>query len=436
MSSGRPERVPGQRALGRAAGSATAPDRAAASGGVPRRSEPPDFVVLVDPPPFATLRGPLARAVDRLRPPLWGTVSFPLPRRLARSGQAADRPVRGQIILVPGFFPGPRAAGGGAGHAHHPGLGGGHRAGHGGGPGGTTPRPTDRPGARPLDLAVRHCLARTRRVRRAGDPVLGLSGTLAADPALARRLEGALRSPVSTGAPLAMAALLAASATYLRWLGKDPERAKAVVALGPGPGNETVDAVLEYLADVYGGIGVWGAEATRWRVVAERLASRTGAALEVYRSLEHCLEAADLVVLLDRARVPALADSGARARPLVVDLGRPAEAAGLMRLGAPVAASSDPPVLRGVLFAAPPGWSGRPEPGLPGGYMSAGLVATAARAACGRGPRAARPPLLTRLALANPRRLSAATLGASLALAASLGFHPAALLTARPDGGG
>ncbi len=337
-----------------------------------------------------------------------------------------------------------------------------------------------RPGGRPTSGAVllvddalppqrltRRCLSRTRRARRSGARLLALGGKLAWHASLAASLGRETGLTVAPGASLEAAALVDAALTVLRWRGVDPLRARAVVVIDPR-WPEAGEGVAEYLADRTGRVGVYGLDGLRRLSLAERMRSTSGAALEVYRSAERCLVAADLLVLsgggvlpdpLDAAmgtngwaptlKTAVVADlrAGRHAtgawlggtvrrlaglEPSLAGLGPGPALARLGRLGLSGGPVNTPVRLGRVLFEAPVRWRGRPEPDLPAGLLSASLVeavATASemRAAPARPGVPHRPHAPGRLEWLRRR-------------ATELGFRPAAVAVApvapaRPPGG-
>lgn len=291
---------------------------------------------------------------------------------------------------------------------------------------------------------LERCLRRALAARRAGARVLGLGGPLAGDGWLAGRLAGETGLITLLGAPLGWAAGLDVSLSLLRWRGVDPERAGVVVLADPSDPAQA-EAVIAYLGERVGRVGVWGLARMRRESLGERLRAESGAALAVYRTVEAGLKAADLLVLTGRAgagipgvadgenaggELPVKADPGAtgapRTRPAVlVDLRAHPDggAAGgrvpFARLLLALAGYAGPLCLGEVLFRTPPGWSGRPEPGLPAGYLSAPLAEAAVVASLARSPR---------LGVPHPRRQANAALMAWLRERAFLlGLRPVAL---------
>lgn len=360
-----------------------------------------DFVLLTGSPRPALPRpvrflGPF---VTGLRPPRWGEVSF--------------APVSG----IPGHEPARRVSG--------------------------AVLLTGSPGA--STALVSRCLARARFARRAGARFVALGGVLARDQRLAADLGRAAGLPAIEGLALEAAALLDAALVALSWRGLDPGRARAAVAAGPDD-PAPAEAVIEYLADRTAAIGVWGLGDVRRSALAARVQAATGAALETWRSLERCLDACDLVVLTGSLDIP---EPVSAPGPLVVDLtsarSRPPrareEALRLSEVWLPRGRRLPPPTGQGagrstgpvrlaaVLFRTPPGWTGRPEPGLERGLVSAPLVEavlTALREAAAVPPRGRRTGPDSYL---RPGRLSARTMARLAAEAAHLGFLPAAAVT-------
>jgi hypothetical protein len=225
-----------------------------------------------------------------------------------------------------------------------------------------------------------------------------------------------------------------AAGELLRWQGVDPARARALVFVDPA--NPTLgEAVTEYLAERTGLVAVWGPDRLKRSVLSERVRRTTGAVLEVVRTLEAGLEAADLLVLTGSHRGGAAeAPRATGRRPVVIldlsDSARsPVEPSGhrwlrLSGLQPPVGGQTSPlwpaphPVMaRRVVFLAPSGWRGRPEPGLERGFLSAGLVAAVTAAASpGRPVPASFRRQVTAAAMSRARREGLA-----------LGFSPAAV---------
>lgn len=379
----------------------------------------PDFAFLTDPsaprtPPLPVI-GPLARVVAaRLRSPRWGEVSF---RPSSPPATPPSPLARGVVVLVRGDNP--------------------HRL-------------------------VAGCLSRTRAARRAGVRLLALGGRLAGQGALALGLARETGLPVSPGVALEAAALLDAALFVLRWRGVDPARARAVVLVGSGT-PAAGEAMVEYLGDRTGRVGVYGLDGFRRLTLADRMRATTGAVLEVYRSVERCLLVADLLVVTGEGgeadpleefgpgpdsfpgrRTTVIADlvpgrtapGPARSDPpqAIVRLAGPGPDGpplGLTRGGDAVAA---PPLrLKRVFFARPAGWTGRPEPGAPDGLLSAplveamtrawGLAGFAGRAGAGERP-AGRRPL-------SPEAMTWIRRRAEL-----LGLRPAALVLSLTGAGG
>jgi len=300
------------------------------------------------------------------------------------------------------------------------------------------------------DRLAARCLRRVRPALRGDGGVLALGGGLARHPGLAAELGRKTGRAVLAGLALEASALIEAGLVLTRWRGRDPLRARAVVLADPHR-PELAQTATECLAERVGHIGLVGLDGPRRLALAERLRLSSGAVLELYRSPERGLEAADLVFVCGGAPRPDFGPLLSTA--VVLDLGPaglgypgpvgppagPAAAAstGTPPVGPPVVADvvrlacrSRPgvggkaetgdqggPVRVGrVLFAAPPGWRGRPEPGLPEGFISAPLVeaVTTVRLA-GAGPPARRA--------LEPRWMEQLRRGAAL-----LGFRPAALV--------
>lgn len=380
----------------------------------------PDFAFLTDPsaprtPPLPVI-GPLARVVAaRLRSPRWGEVSF---RPSSPPATPPSPLARGVVVLVRGDAP--------------------HRL-------------------------VAGCLSRTRAARRAGVRLLALGGRLAGQGALALGLARETGLPVSPGVALEAAALLDAALFVLRWRGVDPARARAVVLVGSGT-PAAGEAMVEYLGDRTGRVGVYGLDGFRRLTLADRMRATTGAVLEVYRSVERCLLVADLLVVSGEGgegdpleefgpgpdsfpgrRTTVIADlvpgrtapGPARSGPpqAIVRLAGPGPDGqgplGLTRGGDAVVA---PPLrLKRVFFARPAGWTGRPEPGAPDGLLSAPLVEAMTRAwglagFAGRASAGERP--------AGRRPLSPEAMTWIRGRAEVLGLRPAALALSLTGAGG
>jgi hypothetical protein len=399
-----------------------------------------DFAYLTDPlvqrlPSWPALR-PLAGVLAATLPPShWGTVTFRPNLSTAPGGRPPS--ATGTIVLI-------RDSGGGH--------------------------------------LVDGCLRRTRRARGAGARLLALGGRLAGQEALALELATETGLAVSLGVTLEAVATLEAALTLLRWRGVDPPQARAVV-LAEGAVSGAAEALVEYLGERVGRIGVHGLSGFRRLTLAERMRTTSGAALEVYRSVERCLLVADLLVVAGETQAEVSLpefDPGVRAgyrTAVIVNLSPSRSAAAAARSGlletvvqlgglgpapelkrgvglefkrrtgrglsggkeagetglaAIIKARAGPVELRGVLFARPGNWSGRAEPGAPDGLLSAPLAEAAARVwalgGSGEGPRRGERP-------AGPKRaLSPRAMTWMDRWARSLGLRPAALITVRGGG--
>lgn len=253
--------------------------------------------------------------------------------------------------------------------------------------------PSLQAGERARTAFAARCRARSRRAVRAGARVVVLGGPLAGDDRLARDLGRQLGLPVSSGQALAAGAVLETCRDLLRWRGVDPVRASSVVLIDPErPGLGM--AAAEYVAGWTARLGAWGLEGPRRRSLAARLLAGSGTVLETVRDPAAALAEGGLVidaraaagrgagqrvafagpaVIIDLGLGPGRAPSGTvlrlvgssggeRSRPLAVDL------------GSPPGSRTAPLTVTGVLFTAPSGWTGRPEPSLEAGLLSPSLV--------------------------------------------------------------
>lgn len=296
---------------------------------------------------------------------------------------------------------------------------------------------------------------------------MALGGRLAWQGQLAAGLRRETGCAVTSGLTLEAAALVDVAVILLRWRGRDPARARAVVVSDPRA-PESAEGVTEYLGERVGKVGVCGLDGLRRLTLADRMRATSGAALEVFRTADGCLVAADLLVLCGgqappgppatfsgsgapapAMRTAVIADlcpgqnsAGAWGRGSVLRLAGPRPAAGRLVLAERPA---DYPLRLGrVLFGAPARWEGRPEPGLPAGLLSAPLVEAVALAAESvRGRRLAGPGT-TRSSAGSRPPSSWRSLGSRTALqvdrmewlrrrTAELGFHPAAVTAFGPD---
>lgn len=310
--------------------------------------------------------------------------------------------------------------------------------------------------------------ARARAAVRSGVRVIALGGGLAGNLRLAGALTYQTGRPVMAGMALGAASLLDSSLVLLKWRGVDAHRARVGV-LGSSRDGGSVEAIIRYLADRVGRIGVQGLDSRSMMPLAARIVATTGAALEVYRSVKTCLSSVDLAVLARPAVLAGPAGTGSpprvlpdagssRSGPLVVAdvrtyLGHSSEISeaggcrvhqAVLRLTGPLAERTRPRAASGrhgpigirngpppwapgpghgplyltaSYFAGGSGWSGVVEPGLPRGLVSAPLAEGVVATVTGRSLRFRMP---------HPRRQPSAELMTSLRLgAAELGLYPA-----------
>jgi len=359
-----------------------------------------DFALLIPSPPVGLppALAFLEPVAARVRPPVWGRVECQLPGPVP--GGKADRLSRGTMLMT-GPAPAPPSVDG-------------HRA----------IGRTLRRGARLAAAAVRR-----------GSGLLALGGDLAGLEPLAAGLWKETGARTLTGLALEAAALLLSVPILLRWRGVDPDRARLAVVIdeeNPGVG----EAAVELLSAGPGFVGMWGPAGPRRSALVDRVGRTTGTALETFASVEQCLEAADLVVVTgaeeaagggraaptrDGTRPAVILDLRAgRGRGPVVSLAGPrGDAAVGERPGSPAGSwpfsGSGPVRVTAVFFEPPPGWSGRAEPGLETGLVSAPLAEAGACALSGR-----RVP-------APRRQHTAGWMTAVYALALRCGFRPAAV---------
>jgi len=247
------------------------------------------------------------------------------------------------------------------------------------------------------DEVLGRCLSLLRRTRRSEVGFLALGGCLAGDLASAAALRCETGLAVFHGGALAVATLLDVGLTLVRWVGSDPARAGALVLTGPAD-RELGEAAVRHLAPRVARLGVSGLPRPRFRALADEVLSSSGLALSEAGPGERAdSERLDLLVRAvrlgppsdgpDRTGAGLLAGPGALrgGRPVVVDLGAPGATA------KPVGRDAALPVV-GVVFSAPMRWSGRPEPGLPLGLVSAPLAEACVWAVRERpGPTGGRP---------------------------------------------
>lgn len=302
--------------------------------------------------------------------------------------------------------------------------------------------PPPRDGERARTAFTARCRARSRRAVRAGARVVVLGGPLAGDDRLARGLGRQLGLPVSSGQALAAGALLETCRDLLRWRGVDPVRALSVVLIDPErPGLGM--AAAEYVAGWTARLGAWGLEGPRRRALAARLLAASGTVLETVRDPAAGLAEGGLVIDARAAAGRGAGQRGALTGPAVtVDLGLGpgrAPSSPVLRLAGssggeegrrpgsphsrpPAAGFESPPGSRsasltvtGVLFTAPCGWSGRPEPSLESGLLSPSLVEAVVVTSCG-----------ARL-LPPAHQVTAPAIRRLVRAAQSLGFTPGAV---------
>lgn len=364
---------------------------------------PIDFAFLTDPPdppsPAVPAVGPLLGYVSaRFRPSGWGRVRY-------RPVAEGIPPTNGAVVLV------------------HDGL--------------------------PPGRLFSRCLARAKPAQKAGARLLALGGRLVWHGKLAAALGRETGIAVAPGLALEAAALVDTAIVLLRWRGQDPTRARAVV-LADLRAPEAAEGVTEYLGERVGRVGVCGLDGLRRLTLADRMRASSGAVLEVFRTVERCLVAADLLVLCGGPVLPdplaAFGGSGASVPTLrttvVADLRPGRHAVGpwgggsVVRLAGPQGAVAGRLALSGgpvnyplrlgrVLFGAPARWEGRSEPGLPAGLLSAPLVEAVVLASELTRARRRRAPT-SRRAL-DPERMEWLR-----RKAAFLGFHPAAVAAFGP----
>lgn len=261
-----------------------------------------------------------------------------------------------------------------------------------------------------------------------------LGGPHAGDQSFARLLRRLVGLPVSSGQALAVGALLEACRDLLRWRGRDPCRVSAAILVDPEHPALGI-ATAEYVAGWSARLGVWGVDGPRRGKLAARLLATSGTVLETFPSLEACLAQTDF--LIDgrgRGALPAVSGPG----PAVIAAldsrpGRPGPGGEVLRLSVPGrvgpvptgsggwppsgnSGAGDPLIVMGAFFAAPAGWTGRPEPCCFPGLLSPPLVEAVVAALGG-----------ARLLPGAPD-VSARAISRLGRVAAALGFRPAAVL--------